>query len=236
MRILAVDDNPIIRMGLRTLLEGTEGVTSVIDTGDPSEAVAHVLAGWVDVVLLDVRMPAMSGLELLPRLAGGATVVMLTHTDDPATVAEAMAAGAAGYLVHGTLEPRAMVDAMRLCQGGSQVVSGVAVGARPAGHDAAPGPDPAVRGLLSPREAEVMELVADGLSNGEVATRLFVSEKTVKNHVNSLFAKLGVTTRSQAIVLWLRPGHAPGSGGPEGPGKTGPDLGPHTLGTSVVHP
>lgn len=236
MRILAVDDNPIIRMGLRTLLEGTEGVTSVIDTGDPEEAVAHVLAGWVDVVLLDVRMPAMSGLELLPRLAGGATVVMLTHTDDPATVSEAIAAGASGYLVHGALEPRAMVDAMRLCRGGSQVVSGVAVGAPPAGHHPPAGPDPAVRALLSPREAEVMDLVADGLSNREVARQLFVSEKTVKNHVNSLFAKLGVTTRSQAIVMWLRQGHGPAADRPEDPGRTGPDLGPRTLGTSPVRP
>ncbi|MBL0885463.1 response regulator transcription factor [Myceligenerans indicum] len=241
MRILAVDDNPIIRMGLRTLLDGTEGVTSVIDTGDPEEAVAHVLAGWVDVVLLDVRMPEVSGLELLPRLAGGATVVMLTHTDDPATVAEAMAAGAAGYLVHGALEPRAMVEAMRLCRGGSQVVSGVAPGTPAMGRDAAPGPDPAVRGLLSPREAEVMDLVADGLSNGEVAARLFLSEKTVKNHVNSLFAKLAVTTRSQAIVLWLRQGHGPGAGrpgaaGPEGPPRKGPDLGPHALGRRSARP
>ncbi|MBE1878824.1 response regulator transcription factor [Myceligenerans pegani] len=207
MRILAVDDNPIIRMGLRTLLEGAEGVTSVIDTGDPEEAVAHVLAGWVDVVLLDVRMPAVSGLELLPRLAGGATVVMLTHTDDPATVAEAMAAGAAGYLVHGALEPNAMVDAMRLCQGGSRVVSGVTSGLSRLVRDAVEtGPDPAVRDLLSPREAEVMDLVAEGLSNREAAERLFVTEKTVRNHITSLFAKLGVTTRSQAIVRWLRPG------------------------------
>ncbi|MBE1878578.1 response regulator transcription factor [Myceligenerans pegani] len=236
MRILAVDDNPIIRMGLRTLLEGAEGVTSVIDTGDPEEAVAHVLAGWVDVVLLDVRMPAVSGLELLPRLAGGATVVMLTHTDDPATVAEAMAAGAAGYLVHGALEPNAMVDAMRLCQGGSQVVSGVTAGSPAVGHDPVPGHDPSVRGLLSPREAEVMDLVADGLSNGEVAHSLFVSEKTVKNHVNSLFAKLGVTTRSQAIVLWLRRGHGPVPDRPGDPTKTGPDLGPHALGRGTVPP
>lgn len=236
MRILAVDDNPIIRMGLKALLDGAEGVTSVADTGDPAEAVAHVLGGQVDVVLLDVRMPAMSGLELLPRLAGGATVVMLTHTDDPTTVSEAMAAGAAGYLVHGALEPKAMVDAIRLCQGGSQVISGVASGTSAVGHHPDSGPDPAVRDLLSPREAEVMDHVADGLSNGEVARRLFVSEKTVKNHVNSLFAKLGVTTRSQAIVLWLRRGHSPVPSGSRGPHGTGLELGPHALGTRTGRP
>ena len=206
MRILAVDDNPIIRMGLRTLLEGTDGVTSVTETGDPDEAVAHVGSGAVDVVLLDVRMPRMSGLELLPRLTGGATVVMLTHDDDTTTLSEAIAAGASGYLVHGALEPRAMVDAIRLCQNGSQVVSGVTAGAP---VPEAGGPAPAVRSLLSPREAEVMDLVADGLSNREVATRLFLSEKTVKNHVNSLFAKLAVTTRSQAIVRWIQRAPSP---------------------------
>lgn len=200
MRILAVDDNPIIRMGLRTLLEGTDGVTAVTETGDPDEAVAQVEAGTVDVVLLDVRMPRVSGLELLPRLSAGATVVMLTHDDDPATLSEAIDAGASGYLVHGALEPRAMVHAIQLCRDGSQVVSGVTAAA--AGGSAAE-PVRAQRGLLSPRESEVMDLVAQGLSNREVAARLFLSEKTVKNHVNSLFAKLGVTTRSQAIVRWI---------------------------------
>lgn len=227
MRILAVDDNPIIRMGLRTLLDGAQGVTSVLDTGDPEEAAAHVRAGRVDVVLLDVRMPRMSGLELLPRLAG-ATVVMLTHTDDPATVSEALAAGAAGYLVHGALEPDAMVDAIRLCRNGSQVVSGVATA------PAVPDRGPDVRDLLSRREAEVMDLVADGLSNGEVAARLFISEKTVKNHVNSLFAKLGVTTRSQAIVRWLQ--RDPDRARAKGPGGTGPSVGPGALGAGRGHP
>lgn len=231
MRILAVDDNPIIRMGLRTLLDGIEGVASVTDTGDPEEAVAQVRAGHVDVVLLDVRMPLMSGLELLPRLSD-ATVVMLTHTDDASTVSEALAAGAAGYLVHGALEPAAMVDAIRLCRNGSQVVSGVT--AAPISMGTVPGRSPAVRSLLSAREAEVMDLVADGLSNGEVAALLFISEKTVKNHVNSLFAKLGVTTRSQAIVRWLQSG--PESTSAVGPGRTGPPVGPGTLGARTAAP
>lgn len=226
MRILAVDDNPIIRMGLRTLLDGAPGVTSVLDTGDPDAAVAHVRAGRVDVVLLDVRMPRTSGLELLPQLSG-ATVVMLTHTDDPSTVAEAIAAGAAGYLVHGALEPEAMVDAIRLCRNGSQVVSGVAA-------PVAVSRGPAVRDLLTRREAEVMDLMAGGLSNGEVAARLFISQKTVKNHVNSLFAKLGVTTRSQAIVRWLQRDPDPGSA--VGPGGTGPRVGPRTLGARPAAP
>jgi DNA-binding NarL/FixJ family response regulator len=230
MRILTVDDNPIIRMGLRSLLEGTDGVTSVDDTGDPEEAVARVDSGQVDVVLLDVRMPLMSGLELLPRLSG-ATVVMLTHTDDPAAVSEAIAAGAAGYLVHGALEPAAMLDAIRLCRNGSQVVSGVSTvrSAPPA-----PAAVSAVHSLLSPREKEVMDLVADGLANREIAALLFLSEKTVKNHVNSMFAKLGVTTRSQAIVRWLQGG--PSAGRTLGPGRAGPALGPGTLGARSAAP
>ncbi|MGI5189393.1 response regulator [Promicromonospora sp. CA-289599] len=229
MRILTVDDNPIIRLGLRTLLEGADGVTSVLDTGDPEEAVGLVAAGQVDVVLLDVRMPRMSGLELLPRLSG-ATVVMLTHTDDASAVSEAIDAGAAGYLVHGALEPAAMLDAIRLCRNGSQVVSGAST-VRAAARTSAP---PAVRSLLSPREAEVMDLVSDGLSNQEIAARLFISGKTVKNHLNSLFAKLGVTTRSQAIVRWLQ--RDPDTGRTLGPGRTGPAVGPSTLGARFAAP
>ncbi|WP_344098874.1 response regulator transcription factor [Myceligenerans crystallogenes] len=223
-----MDDNPVIRMGLRALLEGADGVTSVIDTGDPRAAVAHVAAGRVDVVLLDVRMPQVSGLELLPRLTGGATVVMLTHTDDPAAVSEAIAAGAAGYLVHGTLDARGMVDAIRLCRGGSQVLAGVRPAAVPPAAERLAGPDPSVRALLTRREAAVADLMAEGLANKEIAARLSVSEKTVKNHVNSLFAKLGVTSRSRAIVLWLRgglPHDGEGAPGPRNPRESGPGKG-----------
>ncbi|WP_407320862.1 response regulator transcription factor [Isoptericola halotolerans] len=225
MRVLAVDDNPIVRMGLRTLLDGTDGV-SVVDTDDPEEAVARTRGGEVDVVLLDVRMPRVSGLDLLPRLSG-APVVMLTHLDDPSTASRSLAAGAAGYLVHGSLEPAALVEAIRLCRHGSQVVAGV-------GAVVPPRPAPSVRSLLSRREAEVMDQVAAGLSNAEVAGHLYISPKTVKNHVNSLFAKLGVTTRSQAIVRWIQEGTP--AGGTEGPGGTGPTLGPGALGAPAGRP
>lgn len=209
MRILTVDDNPIIRMGLRACLEGAEGVISVADTDDPERAVGLVATGEVDVVLLDIRMPQVSGLDLLPRLSG-ATVVMLTHTEDQAAVAEALAAGAAGYVVHGSLEPAAIVEAIRLCAAGGTVTAGVPTTTALSSSG--------VRGLLTPREAEVMDLVAEGLSNGEVAAHLGVTEKTVKNHLNRLFAKLGATTRSQAIVRWLREG-VPAMPGPRDPDR-----------------
>lgn len=231
MRILTVDDNPIIRMGLRALLEGADGVTSVTETADPDEAAAQVEAGAVDVVLLDVRMPRVSGLALLPRLSGGATVIMLTHDDDPTTLSEAIAAGAAGYLVHGALDPRAIVHAIQLCWDGSQVISGVSPA--PAGTVTSEPPQ-AERGPLSPRESEVMDLVAEGLSNREVAARLFLSEKTVRNHLNRLFIKLGVTTRSQAIVRWIH--RAPRSSGATDPAGTGRPLGHGTLGARSAGP
>lgn len=227
MRILTVDDNAIIRIGLRSALGSVEGVDAVLDTDDAAEAERLATDGAIDVVLLDIQMPGTTGLELLPRLVPHVPVVMLTNTEDSAVLSEAMSAGACGYLVHGTFSPAAMVEVIHACMRGSAVVAGVqriesAVspdsaaaanaqgGAAPAGvargdgalvHDSIPNTQ---RGSLSTREAEVMDLVSEGLSNGEIAAKLFLSEKTVKNHINSIFAKLGVSTRARAISLWLR--------------------------------
>ena len=201
LRILTVDDNPIIRIGLRAGLEGQDHVASVVATGDPDEAVALVEGGEIDIVLLDVLMPAVNGLDLLPRLAG-VPVMMLSHVDQAETVSAAMAAGAAGYLVHGALGPAAMAETIWRCWTGNKVV--------PEAHgDPHPVTAPISHGRLSPREVDVMDLVAGGLSNGEVARQLFLSEKTVKNHLNRIFPKLGVTTRSRAIVLWIQGRHDP---------------------------
>jgi DNA-binding NarL/FixJ family response regulator len=205
MRILTVDDNPLIRLGVRAALELFDDVESVTETDDPAEAVAAVVDGAVDIVLLDVRMPKVSGLDLLPRLAEHATVVMLTHTEDSEVLQEAMASGAAGYIVHGSLPPEAMLDVLRLCAAGSQIVTGIPMtwaGGDPGRSASPPGELRPARFGLSPREREVMESIARGMSNSEIAGALFLSEKTVKNHVNSIFGKLAVASRSQAIVLW----------------------------------
>ncbi|ROR72664.1 response regulator transcription factor [Bogoriella caseilytica] len=230
MRILTVDDNAIIRIGLRSALGSVEGVDAVLDTDDAAEAERLAADGAVDVVLLDIQMPVTSGLELLPRLVPHVPVVMLTNTEDSAVLSEAMSAGACGYLVHGTFSPAAMVEVIHACMRGSAVVAGVQrhessnspgspdsaavvsvlngapapVAAKSGVPSALDGMAGTQRGSLSTREAEVMDLVAEGLSNGEIAAKLFLSEKTVKNHINSIFAKLGVSTRARAISLWLR--------------------------------
>lgn len=207
MRVLTVDDNPIIRAGLRALLHDLAGVDDVLDTGDPDVAVE--LATQADVVLLDVQMPQVSGIELIPRIIEHAPVIMLTHRDDGPTLHSAMAAGASGYLVHGALDPEAMIDAIAVCLRGSTVVAGTAptwsvrdvpvVPSEPASEDR---PTAAARAGLSEREASVMEAIAAGLGNAEIAERLFLAPKTVKNNVNRIFAKLAVSTRAQAILRW----------------------------------
>ncbi|WP_418277916.1 response regulator [Isoptericola jiangsuensis] len=209
MRILTVDDNALIRLGVRAALETFDEVESVAETDDPAVALDMVSSGAVDVVLLDVRMPKASGLDLLPRLSQHVTVVMLTHTEDSEVLQEAMASGAAGYIVHGSLPPEEMVNVLRLCAAGSQVVTGIPVtwGARGEAGSSPEASGPITPPMhdfgLSPREHEVMQAIALGLSNPEIAESLVLSEKTVKNHVNSIFAKLAVSSRSQAMVRWL---------------------------------
>lgn len=220
MRILTVDDNAIIRIGLRVALEVLDDVDLILDTDDPDEAERLVRSGDVDVVLLDVQMPRTSGIELLPRLVAHVPVVMLTHRDDSETLSEAMSAGASGYLVHGALEPAAMLGAVRAALQGRPVVAGaapvwnpvapVAPGDRPRAGDVA---GAAARAGLSEREASVMAAIAEGLGNAEIAARFYLAPKTVKNNVNRIFGKLGVTSRAQAILRWQElVGRTPGAG------------------------
>ena len=230
MRILVVDDNALIRLGLRAALEELEDVEQVDEAGDGQAAVDRVARGDVDVVLLDVRMPGRDGLSVLPELVGRATVIMLTNTDDMAAVNEAMRAGAAGYVIHGSLEPAGIGAAIRACVAGGRVVSGLepwGAGAVSAPEPAAPSAPVAAAGQadrLSVREAEIMDLVAQGLTNTQIARRLYLSEKTVKNHINRIFAKLGVTNRAHAVAVWLGT-----AGGPGDPATNGTGMGPGPL-------
>lgn len=212
MRILVVDDNALIRVGLRVSLEGLDGVQEVRTAANGQEAIAISRDTPIDVVLLDVRMPVLDGLGALPTLLERSTVVMLTNTDDLDVVAAAMTAGAAGYILHGSLEPEGILSALQACVAGGTFTAGLSPRAwsRPVDHDEA---GAARRAALSPRELEIMDAVATGASNGQIASTRFLSEKTVKNHINSIFAKLQVTTRAQAIAMWL-------TGGPVGPEGT----------------
>jgi len=187
------------------MLSSLEDVDDVLTAVDGAQAVEHVNAGDVDATFLDVRMPVMDGLAALRAIGGRVPVVMLTHSDEPEIVAEAVTLGARGYLVHGTFDADELISALRVCRSGglllgSAVAAAFTPGPRPTGRGA--GPPPELTGLLTDREREVMDTVAQGLSNGAVARELFLSEKTVKNHLNRIFDKLGMSSRAEAIAAW----------------------------------
>ncbi|WP_067476976.1 response regulator [Actinomadura hibisca] len=224
-RVLVVDDNVVVRSGLISLLE-VSGIEVVGEAGDGLTALEETERLRPDLVFLDVQMPLMGGVAAVESLSRITQVIMLTYTDDPATVRAAIGNGAVGYLVHGTFSAEELTNAVHSAVRGSNPLSSVAVSAlvgafRQDSRAVDPAPDPVEprqaaapsvgeRFGLSARETEVMSLIVQGRSNGEIAERLFLAEKTVKNHVNRIYAKLGVTSRAAAIALWL--GTADGAG------------------------
>jgi len=213
--VLAVDDNIVVRAGLVTLLETSDDIRVIGEAGDGVQAVEQTRKLRPDVVLLDVRMPVRDGVSTIEELASLTKVVMLTHTEDPEVVQTALLRGASGYLVHGHFTLDELTRALReVVHSNGNPLSPVAATALVSSLRSFPVPrgpvDPASLGL-TPREAEVLAAIARGLSNAEIAAELFLSEKTVKNHINRIFRKLGVTSRAAAIARWN--GHtAPGSG------------------------
>ncbi|TRW43526.1 response regulator [Georgenia yuyongxinii] len=202
MKVLVVDDNPIVRLGVRAALEQVEEVGEVCEAADGRAAVDAVAADPPDVVLLDVRMPRMSGLEVLDVIAASTPTLMLTHSEDPEIVREALRAGARGYLVHGEIGPRELAGALRTCLSGGLVLSRQATGVMAVTSGGPTGVNP-LRAALTEREAEVLEAAAQGLSNDEIARAQFLAPRTVKNYLNATYPKLGVHNRAEAIVAWL---------------------------------
>lgn len=147
-------------------------------------------------------MPRRDGLSIVKEVADLTRVLMLTFTDDDASIHKAMSDGAAGYLVHGTFDAESLAHMVRATASGAAPVSDVALRALQRGAVAATPEPPSDLGL-SARQVEVMDLIAEGRSNSDIAKHLFLAEKTVKNHINQIFAVLGVTTRAEAIVCWL---------------------------------
>ena len=222
--VLIVDDNPVVRMGLWSLLALDDAIEVWGEASSGPEAVAAAEELDPDVVLLDVRMPGGGGLDVLPQLSARAKVLMLTYSDEPAVVSQALRAGATGFLVHGSFESRELVRAIRDTADGrsrlSPSAAAVLMSGLGGGTDTVTAPpveaqrlDPApAHGLgrdvvrrhnLSRREIEICTLMVEGASNSEIARTLFIEEKTVKNHINRIFAKLGASTRSEAIATCL---------------------------------
>jgi DNA-binding NarL/FixJ family response regulator len=235
LRVLVADDNPVVRAGLAALLNAHPDIRVAAQASNGAEAITAATGHHPDVILLDVRMPGTDGLTALPSLARLAPVMMLTYSREPEVVAEALRLGAVGYLVHGEFTAGELISAVRDLRDGMATFTSSVVGvsdslgvsyepnqisshlqsvvtqsskARPA---YAAGLHRRGRNRLdfglSSREVEVMDLIAAGMSNQKIAATCFISEKTVKNHINRIFAKLHSSSRSEAIAHWLGTAH-----------------------------
>ena len=206
IRVVVVDDQEMVRAGIAALLDGHDGVEVVGQAADGAAALELVAGARPDVVLMDVRMPGMDGLEatrrLLARDAGDAPrVLMLTTFDADEYVFAALRAGASGFLLKGA-RPAELVQAVRVVAAGDALLA-PSVTRRLVEHFAGSGPPLAPAGgtaELTPREREVLVLVARGLSNAEIAAALVLAEQTVKTHVSHVLTKLGLRDRAQAVV------------------------------------
>ncbi|WP_329181903.1 response regulator transcription factor [Streptomyces sp. NBC_01477] len=208
IRLLIVDDHPVVRDGLRGVFDGDPDFTVAGEAADGAEGVDRAVALAVDVVLMDLRMPRMGGVEAIRLLAGRAPairVLVLTTYDTDADVLPAIEAGATGYLLKDA--PRGeLVRAVHAAHRGEAVLAPT-VASRILGHVRAPAAAPAAPETTpTDRELEVLRLVAAGTTNKEAARRLFISEATVKTHLLHLYAKLGVRDRAAAVAAAYKAG------------------------------
>ncbi|REF00897.1 response regulator [Thermomonospora umbrina] len=217
IRVLLADDQTLVRAGFRSILEGEDDIDVVAEAGDGAAAVDLTARHRPDVVLMDVRMPVMDGLEATQRIVSdprmtAARVVILTTFELDDYVYGAIRAGASGFLLKDT-EPADLVHGVRVAARGDALLAPSVTRrliAEMAARIAAP-PPAAELDALTDREREVMELVAAGLSNEEIAARLVVSHATAKTHVSRVLTKLGARDRAQLVVIayesgMVRPG------------------------------
>jgi DNA-binding NarL/FixJ family response regulator len=201
IRVLLADDQRVVREGLGMLVGLLEGIELVATAADGEEALALAAEHNPDVVLMDLRMPRMDGTEAIRRLAarGTSSIALTTYADD-ASVLGALRAGARGYLTKdaGADEIRAAVEAVARGEAAlDPAIQHHVLAAVSAPTDSLV---PELPDDLTPREVEVLQLIAAGLTNSEIAERLVVSAATVKSHVNHIFAKIGARDRAQAVV------------------------------------
>jgi DNA-binding NarL/FixJ family response regulator len=202
IRVLIADDQPLVRAGLRAILQAYDDIEVVAEAGDGITAVAGAREHDPDVVLMDIRMPRLDGIQATQQLPGQRIIILTTFNLDQ-YILDALRAGASGFLLKDA-PPRDLAHAIRVVAAGDALLSPAVT--RRLVDQLAAGPAPAKpppdrMSTLTERELEIFKLVARGLSNAEIARDLFITEGTVKSHVSRMLAKLGLRDRVQAAIL-----------------------------------
>ncbi len=208
IRVLIADDHLVVREGLYTILEVSGDIEPVGEAANGAEAVRLVGELSPDVVLMDLRMPGMDGIEAIQQIKArypAVEIVILTTYDDDENIVQGLRAGARGYLLKDTGR-QALFEAIRAAARGESLLPSAVVDKVVARLST---PRPVTAGTLSEREQEVLVLLAQGASNKEISLRLQITERTVKAHVTSIFNKLGVNSRAEAVAFALRQGLLP---------------------------
>lgn len=203
IRVYLLDDHELMRRGLRTVLDADADVEVVGESASAREAMRRIPALRPDIALLDVRLPDGSGIEVCRAVRAtdpSIRALMITSYDDEEARTAALLAGASGFILKQIRSPH-LLAALHRVAAGEQLVD--------EGHSRAPAPDASrverlVLESLTPQERRVLDLVVDGLTNAQIGERLGIREKTVRNHVTNLLAKLGFTRRTQAAVFMVR--------------------------------
>jgi DNA-binding NarL/FixJ family response regulator len=201
LRIVVADDHAVVRAGLGALLSAVDGYELVGEAATGAEAVRAAVTLHPDVLVMDIQMPGMSGIDAtreIGRVAPGVAVLMLTMFEDDESVFAAMRAGALGYVLKGA-SPTDMIRAIAAVAAG-EAIFGTGVARRALTYLTAPRPDTTAFPELTPREREVLDLIAGGLGNAAIAARLGLAANTVSNHISNIFGKLQVASRAEAIV------------------------------------